>query len=97
MSIPCHAYSKGLIDPSKFYPVYDDPDPENQFIKLLIKKGYEYENKPILINEICWSKMLEKTSGNIYNSIKKYKETIERYDSFIFVPQSPIIVARKKK
>jgi len=90
------AYSKGLIDPSKFYVVYDDPDPKNQFIKLLIKKGYEYENKPILIKEICWSEMLEKTSGNIYDSINKHKEKIERYDSFIFIPQSPIIVARKK-
>ena len=90
------AYSKGLIDPSKFQPAYDDPDPKNQFIRLIIKKCYEYENKPILIKEIYWGEILEKTSGNIYDSIIKHKEKIEQYDSFIFVSQSPIIVARKK-
>lgn len=72
----------------------------NAFEKLIIKKAIQNDNNPIIIDNIQWDEYLNislKENQKLYQRLKDYKDKFERYDKIIFVPQSPLIIAQKKK
>lgn len=94
------AYIKGLLNPKQYYFVRKENYKNDEFKKLIIKKSYRVSNEPILIEKIFWEKLLErsqKESIEMHKSLTSWKDFIDKYDAFIFVPKSPITIARLQK
>ena len=94
-----NAYTQGLIETDEFYFAYDFNLQNDPILKHVIKESYGSNNHPLRLTSVSWENILKKSdekSTLFYESVKAQKEKINKYDSYIFVPQSPIIKARRK-
>ncbi|MCP4111574.1 MAG: hypothetical protein GY749_39635 [Desulfobacteraceae bacterium] len=86
------AVEKKMISPRKYYNIFRNP---HDFEILLVKKAYEHNHKPLLLDNIPWDDITETfpDQSKITFAIKDY---YSRFDRVIFVPRSPLISTRKK-
>jgi hypothetical protein len=90
------AYKKKLIKPDD-YCFYGELD---NFYNMIIKKGKQFKNKPLLIQSISWENILKSMSENNKKKTNDYinnQDEFERYDRVIYIPCSPIVIANQKK
>ncbi len=95
-----NAYFKGLLNPKKSYFTRNSTIQNDEFKKLIIKSAFQHNNAPVFLKEISWNKIDGKAleySQETHNSIIDQKKFMNNYDAFIYVPQSPIIIARLQK
>jgi hypothetical protein len=88
------AYNAGFLKPGKPYFLFGDT--RNEFTDLIIHKAYQYGNSALLLNSVNWSNMFKKSENkpDIRKVINEQKDNIGLYDSYIFIPYSPIEVIR---
>jgi hypothetical protein len=76
------AYQQGLIGPEKYYL----SGPITDFEKLIIKKAYLYEHRPLLVTNVEWERFLEETE--LSNSVRMWQDEFKLFDAYIFVPRT---------
>jgi hypothetical protein len=70
----------------------------DDFDKILLLIAQDFPNSFLLIRKIKWEKIIEKVKDTpIYLDIKNRKNNLDMFDSFIFLPGSPIVKARLKE
>lgn len=90
------ADNDGLLNPKKPYFIFFQ---RNDFEKLIVSLSYKYNDNSILISDKNWSKIklvidkLSKEERKLYEELITQKK---KFDSYIFVPHSPIVTARYK-
>jgi hypothetical protein len=89
------AYKKGLISKEGLY-IFDIRI--DNFDKILLLIAQDYPNSFLLVRKIKWEKIIEKVKDTpIYLDIKNRKNDLDMFDSFIFLPGSPIVKARLRE
>lgn len=68
------------------------------FTKILIQLASQYHQQPLLLKTIPWPTLIEQSrQGNPedYQSVMKAWEMIQRYDTIILIPLSPLVMPYK--
>ena len=94
------AYQQGLIEPEEYYL----PHRINEFEKLIFKKAYAYNCKPLLVKNIEWEQLIEtanKVSPELYKLVRYWEDKAsggpKHYDTLIFVPRTRITRLKERK
>jgi hypothetical protein len=90
------AYNKGLLYPNNSYFIFFL---RNDYEKLIVGLSYKHDNGSIMLSDEDWNKItliidkLPKEARELFDEM-----IVERnmFDSYIFVPKSPIVTARYK-
>ena len=91
-----NAYKAKVLQSDKNYFLFGE---RNDFEKFIISKSYEYQEKGIIIPEKEWSKITEyskELNDEKRKTIESENEDRIDYDINIYIPYSPIMVARKR-
>lgn len=90
------AFDKGLLDKEKPYFMFHD---RNDFEKLIVEKAYLNSGNAIMLTDRSWENIMTASTivtGNLAETIRRIKDKRDLYDSYIFIPYSPLITAREK-
>jgi hypothetical protein len=90
------AYVAGFLKADKSYFAFDTRD---RFTDLILYHSYKDNATALLLNNVNWVNLKKKSikqPGLLVEVNDKQKE-IKRYDSYIFVPSSPMEVLRINK
>ena len=89
------AYENELISADDYYFVDEQV---NDFKKLLLKEAMKFDNCPLLIDHIDWDELISAADRHGLNKkeFQQQKSIMEKYDINIFVPKSPVMVARTR-
>lgn len=91
------AHKQGFVESKNYYLFYAA---ENDLDKLIFTAAYAYDHRPVLIKNLDWNKLIEKSknkSNKLYNIARTGKEQYDRYDAHILVFRSPISRVKRKK
>lgn len=90
------AYQKGMISPEKYYL----PGITNEFEKLIFRKAYDYEHRPLLVENMEWNQLIEeasKSSPELCRIVKSWKNEFTHYDAQILIPRTYITQLKRQK
>jgi hypothetical protein len=91
------AYAKKLISENDHVFEWD----QNELTRLVLKKAAAFENHPVVIKSVNWDSLLHIADScddsGLIRSIKRLKKEFSEHDVSIYIPQSPLTVARKKE
>ena len=90
------AYSAGFLKKEKPYFLFNT---RSDFIDLIIHHSYKYNASALLLSRVNWDGLLKKSAwrSNLNEVIQEKRSEIQNYDSYIFVPYSPIEMLRVNK
>ncbi len=89
------AYKEGLLNPNENYFLFGF---RNEFEKFIFSKSYQYKNSGIIISDKIWNEIVNistKLTDDIQMTIELENETRNDYDKYIYIPYSPLTIARK--
>ena len=74
-------------------------DSTNEFKNLILYKGYQYNNAALLIDSVNWKHMVKESvnKNDLLQIVNEEQNTLNFYNSYIFVPYSPLQVIRVDK
>lgn len=90
------AFDKGLLKEDKPYFIFYD---RNDFEKLIIEQAYQHNGSAVMLTDKSWASITTTSKtlvGDLAKAVRAVKEKKDLYDSYVFVPYSPLVVARKK-
>jgi hypothetical protein len=90
-----NAYNAKVLQPEKNYFLFGS---RTDFEKFIISKSYEYQSTGIIIPEKEWSKITDystELNAEKRETIESENEERIAFDVYIYIPYSPITIARK--
>jgi hypothetical protein len=91
------AYKEGLLNPNENYFLFGF---RNEFEKFIFSNSYQYKNSGIVISDKIWNEIVNistKLTDDIQMTIELENETRNDYDKYIYIPYSPLTIARKNR
>lgn len=88
-------YKEGLLNSNENYFLFGF---RNEFEKFIFSKPYQYKNSGIIISDKVWNEITNITTqlnDNIQMTIELENENRNDYDKYIYIPYSPLTIARK--
>lgn len=89
------AYKEGLLQPDENYFLFGF---RNEFEKFIFSKSYQYKNSGIILPTEVWNeitKISTQLDDDIQMTIEMENENNDDYNKYIYIPYSPITIARK--
>lgn len=89
------AYKEGLLNPDENYFLFGF---RSEFEKFIFSKSYESKKSGIFISDNVWSEVVNistQLTDDIQMTIELENENREDYNKYIYIPYSPLTIARK--
>ena len=91
-----NAFDQGILQKDQPYFIFYQ---RNDLEKLMVELSYQHPQQAFRILAHSWDRLQEQanvSSPELSNIIDRAHNTAKKYDEYIFVPASPLVVARWK-